>query len=99
MPLDYGYVIYNAKVDRKSGRPQLVRYVRIFRDGKLVSATEPQPLGLVHQEDLKRILVTERLQLTGLTPGRYILQVVITDLLANQKHGMATQWIDFEAVQ
>jgi hypothetical protein len=98
-PLDYGYVIYNAKVDRKSGRPQLVRYVRIFRDGKLVSATEPQPLGLVHQEDLKRILVTERLQLTGLTTGRYILQVVITDLLANQKHGMATQWIDFEAVQ
>jgi hypothetical protein len=32
-------------------------------------------------------------------PGDYILQIIVTDLLADQKHRMATEWIDFEILQ
>jgi hypothetical protein len=31
-----------------------------------------------------------------LTPGEYLLQVVVTDGLAKKKHSQATQWIDSE---
>jgi hypothetical protein len=48
---------------------------------------------------MKRMLVTERLQLSGITPGEYTLQLVITDLLAQGQHRTATQWIDFEIVR
>jgi VWFA-related protein len=43
-PLDYGFVIYNAKVDKTTSRPQLTRQIRLFRDGQLVHTSEPQPL-------------------------------------------------------
>jgi hypothetical protein len=46
---------------------------------------------------LKRLSVTGAIQLgTDMAPGEYVFQVVITDLLADQKHRVATQWIDFE---
>jgi len=36
---------------------------------------------------------------TALTPGEYVLQVVVTDSLAKGKYRTATQWIDFEMVK
>jgi hypothetical protein len=98
-PLDYGFVIYNAKLDKTTSRPQLLRQVRLFRDGRLIHTSEPQPLDIGQQKDLKRILITEQLQISGLTPGQNVLQIVITDLLAKGQHQMASQWIDFEVVR
>jgi hypothetical protein len=44
--------------------------------------------------------VSGRIQLGNvLAPGEYVAQVVVTDLLADIKHQMATQWIDFEIVK
>jgi hypothetical protein len=34
-----------------------------------------------------------------MAPGDYVLQVVVTDHLANRKHQTATQTIDFEIVR
>jgi hypothetical protein len=99
MLLDYGYVIYNAKLDKATGRPQLTRHIRLFRQGLLISATQPQPLDLSRQTDLKRMLVAERLGVTGLTPGEYILQVIVTDTLVKDKYATSSQWIDFEVVK
>ena len=31
-------------------------------------------------------------------PGEYVLQVVVTDKLAKEKHRTASQWIDFEVI-
>ncbi|MEP6818265.1 MAG: hypothetical protein ABJA18_01950 [bacterium] len=52
------------------------------------------------QPDLKRIAAGSALQLgSDLLPGEYVLQITATDLLADQKHRVATQWIDFEVVK
>ena len=32
-------------------------------------------------------------------PGEYVLQIVVTDLLAKDKYRVATQWMDFEIVK
>jgi hypothetical protein len=34
-----------------------------------------------------------------LIPGEYVLQITATDPLADEKHRVATQWIDFEIVK
>jgi len=34
-----------------------------------------------------------------LTPGEYVLQMVVTDQLANKKHRLATQAMDFQIVR
>lgn len=100
MLFDYGYAIYNAQLDRATHRPQLQRQVRIFREGQLAFASDPLPVNIADQTDLKRLNVAGRLQLgSALTPGEYILQVIVTDLLAKDKYRTATQYIDFEVVK
>ncbi|HEX8891169.1 MAG TPA: VWA domain-containing protein [Pyrinomonadaceae bacterium] len=100
MQLQYGYVIYNAQVDKATGRPQLQTQVRLFRDGKQIFTGRVMPFDPGAQPDLRRLLAGGGLNLgTDLAPGEYILQIVVTDLLAKEKYRMASQWIDFEIVK
>ena len=100
MLLDFGYVIYNAQLDRAASRPQLTTQVRLFRDGKLLFAGKELPFNADRQADLKRLVAGGRLQLgTSLPPGEYVLQVIVTDTLAKEKYRTASQWIDFEIVK
>ena len=96
MVMQYGYVIYNAKV---VPTPQLTTQMRLFRDGKTIFTGKIAPLSLTGQTDLKRITAGGFLQIgTDMTPGEYVLQVVVTDALAKDKYRTATQWMDFEIV-
>jgi VWFA-related protein len=99
--LDYGYVIYNARTDRAARQPQLTTEVRLFRDGQQIFAGQPQAIDTSGQTDMERLNVGGRLQLgTGLPPGEYVLQVIVTDtLVRNARQRIATQWIDFEIVE
>jgi hypothetical protein len=100
MILQYGYVIYNATTDKGSARPQLQVQMRVFRDGREIFTGRVQPLDPAGQQDLKRLTTGGALQLgTEMTPGEYILQVIVTDPLAKEKYRTATQWIDFEIVK
>jgi VWFA-related protein len=100
MVMDFGYAIYNAQVDKATGQPRLQTQIRIFRDGKEFFAGRIQALDTAGQTDLKRLTAHGALQLgTEMLPGEYILQVVVTDLLAKEKYRTATQWIDFEIVK
>ncbi|MDQ1557388.1 MAG: hypothetical protein QOD32_448 [Pyrinomonadaceae bacterium] len=96
--LALGYAIYNARLDKATGRPQLTTQTRIYRDGKLVFGGKEQPVDVqMPYSDLKRIGILAQLQLgTLLAPGEYVLQIIVTDTLRNDKHRVATQWIDFE---
>jgi hypothetical protein len=50
-----------------------------------------------NQEDPKRLIGGGRMQLGGkIAPGDYVLQVIVTDKLAREKYGVATQAMDFE---
>ncbi|MDX6269065.1 MAG: hypothetical protein QOD28_288 [Acidobacteriota bacterium] len=99
--LALGYAIYNARLDKATGRPQLTTQTRIYRDGKLVFGGKEQPVDVqMPYSDLKRIGIRAQLQLgTLLTPGEYVLQIIVTDTLRNDKHRVATQWIDFEVAK
>lgn len=97
MVMQYGFVIYNAKL---TPAPQLTTQLRLFRDGKLIFTGKVTPLNLAGQTDLKRIAGGAGLQLgTDMSPGEYVLQIIVTDALAKDKYRTATQWMDFEIVK
>jgi VWFA-related protein len=104
MVLDYGYVVYNAQVDKATNKPQLTTQMRLFRDGKPVFTGKVAPLDLTGQTGTKRLIAGGRFQIgTEMTPGDYALQVIVTDELIKEKskdkRRTATQWIDFEVVK
>lgn len=100
MLMQYNYVIYNAQVDKATGRPQLQTQMRLFRDGQQLFAGRVQQYDPGNQPDLKRLIAGGALKLgTDLQPGEYVLQLVVADPLAKDKYRTATQWIDFEIVK
>jgi hypothetical protein len=100
MVLNYGFFIYNARLDKTTSRPQVTTQVRLFRDGKEVFKGRELPFDSSGQPDLLRLTAGGALQLgTEMPPGEYVLQILATDALADQKHRVATQWIDFQIVK
>ncbi len=100
MRLDFGYVVYNATLERATNKPRLTTQVSLHRDGKQVFAGTPESFDPGQQTDLKRLVATGRLRLGGdLTPGEYILQVIVTDALAPERTRAVAQWSDFEIVR
>jgi VWFA-related protein len=98
--VEYGFFIYNAQIEKASGKPSVQFQVRIFRNGQPIFVGKEIPLGLSDQLDLKRLRVGGAIQLGAeMVPGEYVLQMVVTDLLAKEKRRVASQWIDFEIVK
>jgi VWFA-related protein len=99
MYLSYLYFVYNAHAD-KDAAPQLTTQVTIFHDGKPVFTGHPSPLPTNGQADVKRLLGGGVIQLgTDMPPGDYVLQVTVTDALADKKHQTASQWMDFSVMK
>jgi VWFA-related protein len=100
MLLDYGYLIYNAQLDKVKKQPQLLTQIRLLREGQEVFAGRVNPFDPTGQADMKQLMAGGRLQIgTAMAPGQYILQVIVTDQLAKEKVRTASQWIDFEVVK
>lgn len=96
----YTLVVYNAQLDKASGRPQLQTQVRMFLNGQQVFTGKELPFDASNQPDLKRLPLTGAIQLgSAMAPGEYVFQIVVIDPLAKEKHRVATQWIDFEIVK
>jgi VWFA-related protein len=101
MFLDYGMMIYNARLDKTTQRPQLEAQVILLHDGKPVYTGKVNPVNVSPngQSDWQHIAAGGRLQLgTDMEPGDYVLQVIVVDKLTKEKSGVATQWTDFEIV-
>jgi hypothetical protein len=98
--LDYSVIVYNARLDKATAQPQLRTQMRLFREGEVVFTGKELGLVDVRQPDLKRITVVGALKLgSDLAPGEYVLQLTVTDPLADEKHQVAAQWIDFEVIK
>lgn len=96
--LQFGYSIYNAKT--KSGLPpSLTTQIKLYRDGKEIFVGKETPYDAGVQTDLKRLLAGGSLQLGSLDEGEYVLQTIVTDANANEKHRTTMGWIDFEIVK
>jgi hypothetical protein len=99
MYLTYVYYIYNAHADKEAA-PQLTTQVTVFHEGKPVFTGHPSSLSTNGQADVKRLIGGGVIQLgTDMPPGDYVLQVTVTDALADKKHQTTSQWMDFSIVK
>jgi VWFA-related protein len=95
-PIVYGYQILNAQADTAK-KPELEVQTRLFRDGQQVYQGTPRAMEVGTAADTKRLIGGGRMQLGDkITPGDYVLQVIVTDKLAKEKYRVATQSMDFE---
>ena len=96
--LRYGFEIYNAKLN-PAKQPQLNTRIRVFREGKLILDGKQTPFDLSGQTDMHHLKIAGAVAIgEKLLPGDYILQVIVTDELANAKQQIATQFVQFEVV-
>ena len=73
----YGFDVYNAQVDKVTGKPQLQTQVRLFRDGREVFAGQERSFDAGNQADLKRLTANGVIKLGAeLTPGDYVLRAL-----------------------
>ena len=99
MQLEFGYLIYNAQVD-KAQKHQLTTNVQLFRNGQQVFSGGDRPFPTENQKDPQRLVASGGLVLgADLIPGEYVLQVIVTDALADKKYRTVTQWMDFQIVK
>jgi hypothetical protein len=74
--------------------------VKLFRDGAAVFTGKETQFNPGQQTDMQRLPTAGAIKLgIDLTPGDYVIQVVVTDLLADQKHRVSTQWMDFQILR
>ena len=98
--IEYALFIYNPKLDKASSQPQVMTQVKLFRDGKEIFSGKEISYDSSGQTDLQRLRVSGGLQLSSIMEsGDYVLQVTVTDLLADKKHRIAAQWMDFQIVK
>ena len=98
--LVYAFNIYNARVDKGTGKPKLQTQLRIYRDGKLIFGGEEEAFTPLDQTDAKRLLGAGVVRLgSQMVPGEYVIQLVVTDLLGKQKENVTSQWIDFDVIK
>jgi VWFA-related protein len=97
--LEYGFEVYNARPDRP-GHPQITNSARIYHDGKIVFEGPEKPFDSSGQTDLRRLKVSEAIKIgTSLSAGNYVLQITVTDRMADVKHNTASQFVEFEVVK
>lgn len=97
--LKYSFVIYNPRLDPATGQPQLQTQVRIFRDGQPVFTGRVQLFALNNPPDIARLSAASSIKLgADMTAGEYVLQVIVTDLVAGDKYATVSRWVDFQIV-
>lgn len=100
MALEYACIIYNGRVEKGTGLPQIETQLRLFRDGQPVFNGKVNAFGPGQQKDMTRLVVGGSLLLgKDLQPGEYALQLIVTDKLAKADNRVSAQWIDFEIVK
>jgi VWFA-related protein len=94
--LVYVYEIINAKTGA-SQHPELEIQTRLFHDGEPVPAGKTMLATAGATSGPDRLTAGGRMALgRDMTPGEYVLQVIVTDKLAKSKFNTATQSMDFE---
>jgi len=96
--LNYAYTIFNAQPGSLEGG-NVESQIRLFRDGKVIFEGRPQKQSTDKPRPKAADLAGSFLLGTVLTPGDYVLQITITDKLANPKRNSVSQFVQFEIVE
>ena len=95
-PVLYALQILNARADSKK-QPQLDMEARVFRDGVQINQSQPHPTDTAQQGDPAHLVAAGEFRLgTAMKPGDYVLQLIVTDKLADPEYRVASQSMDFE---
>lgn len=91
----YVLIVYNAKAE--SNKTQLEISSRVLRNGQVVFASQPKPVEVLEGSNPPlKIFTGSILQLAGLVPDDYTLEVIVTDKLRKKdSNGVVRQEIDF----
>lgn len=96
--LKFVYRIYNAAVGGGKLRDLSVETL-LVRDSTDVLSRPVSSVVADAQKDLDHVIVNGVAPLSGLEPGNYYLQVVITEQVAKKKVLPVVQWAEFEIVK
>jgi hypothetical protein len=97
--LRYAFEIYNARLDAAQ-KPQVQTQMRVFRDGKMLFEGKQNALDSSGQTNMQKIAAGGAMSLgNALTTGDYVLQIIVTDNLAKEKHRISSQFVQFEIVE
>lgn len=97
--LNYAYSVFNTKPGSAEAG-NLESQVKLYRDGKVIFEGKPQkatngnPTPRPNAIDLQGSLLLG----TEMVPGDYVLQIIVTDKLANPKRNSASQFVQFEVI-
>ncbi len=95
----YSYQVLNAQFE-EGKKPDLEVHTRLFRDGTPVYTGKPAPITPMTLPDSRVLLAGGSMKFGDkITPGDYVLQVIVTDKLAKEKSQTASTWMDFEIQQ
>jgi len=95
----YAYAVINPKLKGPAKEFQVGSQVRVFRNGQVFYTGTYNHLLLKSQPDPTRLVGGGMISLGSiLSPGEYLMQVVVTDENAGRKKPPVAQWVDFEVV-
>lgn len=98
--LQFAFAIYNAKTDKSNNNSNLVIQYRLFRDNKEIFTSAENPIVSPNPSGLQALSAGGVFTLDPkISPGEYVLQVIVKDTLATGKNSFAAQWVDFEVVK
>ncbi|MGH9821910.1 MAG: hypothetical protein ACREDR_01425, partial [Blastocatellia bacterium] len=93
--LRYAVIVYNAK--RKDGHAKVTTALTILQDGKVLYREPAQEVGDRGKDSA--LIKVGQLGLATVKPGRYLMQLEITDLSADKKDRTIYRSMDFAVVQ
>jgi VWFA-related protein len=94
--ISWAYQILNAKIDKDQKAKLQIQY-RLFYEGREVFANKPLEITPASSGAIsKRMIAADHMTLKQLPPGYYVLQIAVSDMLADEKNQQAVQSIDFE---
>lgn len=97
--LRYGVEILNAKASMNPADALRIQ-ARVFHDRQPVFEGPETPVDMAGLATGRGLSYTGAIELgTGLLPGDYVLQLIVTDGAAQKKKRIATQYVQFEVLE
>jgi hypothetical protein len=96
--LNYGYSAFNVKPGSLAAGG-VETQIRIFRDGKAIYNGTPQKVTGASTRGRALDLIGSLMLGDAMTPGDYVLQIIVTDAMAKAKHNSASAFVSFEIVK
>ena len=96
--LNYAFTIFNARPGSLEGG-NVESQIRLFRDGQVIFEGQPKKQSADKPRPKAADLLGSFLLGTVLKPGDYVLQITVTDKLANPKRNSVSQFVQFEIVE